>query len=111
MKKLKKFISSKRVSNRIRNEINSHEESGYLIVVVDKNDKGNYLLKNTFFNRLDRRKVKWMGQILDQRMVFLFTVHDLSTDMVHKGYFNTPENLYSMQHPDEYDNIGYYSIN
>ena len=91
---LEKFVKSETVSNRIRCEINSHEESGYLNVVVDKNDNGDYVLKYTCFSKLDRRKVKWMGQILDQRLVFLFTVHDLSTEMVHKGYFNTPENLY-----------------
>ncbi len=92
MKNLKKFIQSEEVSNRIRCEINSHKESGYLNVVVDKNDDGDYVLKYTCFRKLDRRKVKWAGEIVDQRKVFLFEVHDLSTEMVHKGYLNTPEN-------------------
>lgn len=95
MKNLKKFITSKRVSNRIRCEINSHEESGYLNIVVDKNDDGDYVLKYTCFRKLDRRKVKWAGEIVDQHKVFLFEVHDLSTEMVHKWYLNTPENIFS----------------
>ncbi len=95
MKKLKKFIQSEEVSNRIRCEINSHKESGYLNVVVDKNDDGDYVLKYTCFRKLDRRKVKWSGEIVDQRKVFLFKVHDLSTELVHKGYLNTPENTIS----------------
>ena len=95
MKKLKKFIQSEDVSNCIRCEINSHKESGYLNVVVDKNDDGDYVLKYTCFRKLDRRKVKWAGEIVDQHKVFLFEVHDLSTEMVHKGYLNTPENTIS----------------
>jgi hypothetical protein len=99
-KLLKNFVVSKTVSNRIRVEINSHEESGYLNVVVDKNDKGNYILKYTLFTKLDRRKVKWVGEIVDQRNVFLFKVHDLSTEMVYKGYFDTPENIFSKYVPE-----------
>jgi hypothetical protein len=95
MEKLKKYIQSEDVSDCIRCEINSHDESGYLIVVVDKNDNGDYVLKSTCFRKLDRRKVKWAGEIVDQRKVFLFEVHDLSTEMVHKGYLNTPENIIS----------------
>ncbi len=72
-------------------EINSHKESGYLNVVIDKNDDGIYYFKHTTYTKLDRRKVKWMGEIVDQRIVYLFKVHDLSTDMVHKGYFKTKE--------------------
>lgn len=98
--KLKNFIFSETVSNRIRCEINSHKESGYLNVVVDKNDNGDYVLKDTFFTKLDRRKVKWMGEILDQRKVFLFKVHDLNTEMVHKGYFGIPENFLSKYVPE-----------
>ncbi len=94
MKNLNKFISTKKVSNRIRCEINSHKESGYLNVVIDKNDNGNYVLKYTLFRKLDRRKVKWAGEFVDQRKVFLFKIHDLSTEMVYKGYFNTFENIY-----------------
>ncbi len=63
--KIKKFIQSEKVSNRIRCEVLSHKESGYLIVVVDKNDDGDYVLKYTCFRKLDRRKVKWAGEIVD----------------------------------------------
>ena len=95
MKNLKKFIQSEMVSNRIRCEINSHKESGYLNVVVAMNGNGNYVLRDTIFTKLDRRKVKWAGETVDQRKVFLFKVHDLSAEMVHEGYFNTPESIYS----------------
>ncbi len=95
MIKLKKFIQSEMVSNRIRCEINSHEESGYLNVVIDKNDNGDYVLKYTCFTKLDRRKLKWSGEIVDQRKEFLFKVHDLSTEKVYKGYLNTPESIIS----------------
>ena len=98
-KKLEKFVKSEMVSDSIRNEINSHKESGYLNVVVYKNDNGDYEVKHTCFTKLDRRKVKWAGEIVDQRRVFLFKVHDLSTEMVHKGYFNTPENIISKYVP------------
>ena len=36
MEKLKQFIKAISVSSRIRTEINSHKESGYLNVVIDK---------------------------------------------------------------------------
>jgi len=100
MKNLKKFIQSEMVSNRIRCEINSRKESGYLNVVVAMNGNGNYVLRDTIFTKLDRRKVKWAGEIVDQRKVFLFKVHDLSTETVFKGYLNTPENIYSKYVPD-----------
>lgn len=92
---LEKFVKSEIVSDRIRCEINSHEESGYLNVVIDKNDNGDYVLKYTCFTKLDRRKLKWAGEIVDQRKVFLFKVHDLSTETVYKGYLNTPDNIIS----------------
>ncbi|MBN1184624.1 MAG: hypothetical protein JXB49_20190 [Bacteroidales bacterium] len=106
--KLEKIVNSENVSDRIRCEINSHKESGYLNVVVDKNDDGDYVLKYTCFTKLDRRKVKWAGEIVDQRKVFLFQVHDLSTDMVYKGYLNTPENIISKCVPDM---SSYFDIN
>lgn len=95
MKNLKKFIQSETVSSCIRCEINSRKESGYLNVVVEKNDDGDYVLKDTCFTKLGRRKIKWAGEIVDQRKVFLFKVHDLSTEMVYKGYLNTPETIIS----------------
>lgn len=107
MEKLRQFINCDSVSRRIRTEINSHQESGYLNVVIDKNDDGEYVLKETVFSRLDRRKVKWVGEFVDQRMVFLFKVHDLSTEMVYKGYFDTTENIYSLLNPEMYGNIGF----
>lgn len=106
MEKLKQFIKSDSVSSRIRTEINSHKESGYLNVVIDKNDDGDYVLKGTSFEKLDRRKVKWAGEIVDQSMVFLFKIHDLSTEMVHKGYFDTPERKYLIELLDEYSKLG-----
>ena len=108
MEKLRRFIKSDSVSSRIKTEINSHKESGYLNVVIDKNDDGDYVLKHTVFEKLDRRKVKWMGEILDQRMVFLFKVHDLSTEMVHKGYFRTPKSLFAKLVPDTLQNLNLY---
>lgn len=106
MEKLKQFITSDSVSSRIRTEINSHKESGYLNVVIDKNDDGDYVLKDTSFEKLDRRKVKWAGEIVDQRMVFLFKVIDLSTEMAYKMYFDTPERKYLIELLDEYSKLG-----
>jgi hypothetical protein len=106
MEELKQFIKSDSVSSRIRTEINSHKESGYLNVVIDKNDDGDYVLKYTIFEKLYKRKVKWAGEILDHSMVFLFKVHDLSTGMAYKMYFDTPEHQYLMQRSDDFYNLG-----
>lgn len=105
MEKLIKFIKSDSVSSRIRTEINSHKESGYLNVFIDKNNYGDYVLTDTIFEKLDRRKFKWAGEIVDQREVFLFKVHDLSTEMAYKCYFETPERLYSKFVPNTIYNL------
>jgi len=107
MEELKQFIKSDSVSSRIRTEINSHKESGYLNVFVNKNDEGDYVLTDTIFEKLDRRKVKWAGEIVDQREVFLFKVIDLSTEVAYKMYFDTPERKSLMELLDAYNNLGY----
>ena len=100
--KLQDFIRSEFVGNRIRNEIISRKDSVYLNVIVDKNSDGDYVLCDTLCSKLDRRKLRWAGKYVDQRMVFLFKIHDLSTDMAYKGYFDTPENILSKYSDDEY---------